>query len=178
MMVNEIQIEYFKTVHGELILGAFEEQLCLCDWRYREKREAIDNRIKRQLNAAFKESEANVLSIAKSQLNEYLEGERKQFDLPILMIGSDFQKKVWNQLLGIPFGKTENYRSLSQTLGDVKAIRAVATANGANALSIIIPCHRVIGSNGEMVGYAGGVAAKKSLLLLEGALDESQLSLF
>ncbi|MFI1772708.1 methylated-DNA--[protein]-cysteine S-methyltransferase [Thalassobellus citreus] len=110
------------------------------------------------------------------QLNEYFEGSRKQFDLNLNPQGTDFQKKVWDALLNIPYGKTTSYLGLSKQLGDVKAIRAVANANGKNPLWIIIPCHRVIGSNGSLTGYAGGLHRKKWLLDHESPFK--QLSLF
>lgn len=105
-----------------------------------------------------------VLVDAVYQLNEYFEGERQNFDLLINPEGTEFQKKVWNSLLEIPYGKTMSYLKLSMKLGDVKAIRAVASANGKNPLWIIIPCHRVIGSDGSLTGYAGGLHRKKWLL--------------
>ncbi|MFI1744823.1 methylated-DNA--[protein]-cysteine S-methyltransferase [Thalassobellus sediminis] len=110
------------------------------------------------------------------QLNEYFEGSRKQFDLNLNPQGTDFQKKVWNQLEQIPYGKTTSYLELSKQLGDVKAIRAVANANGKNPLWIVIPCHRVIGTNGSLTGYAGGLHRKKWLLDHESPFK--QLSLF
>lgn len=110
------------------------------------------------------------------QINEYFEGSRKRFDLKLNPQGTDFQKKIWNQLEQIPFGKSTSYLELSKQLGDVKAIRAVANANGKNPLWIIIPCHRVIGSNGSLTGYAGGLHRKKWLLDHESPYK--QLSLF
>ena len=99
--------------------------------------------------------------------------------MPIRTIGNDFQKRVWKALQQIPCGETRSYLQLSESLGNPKAIRAVASANGANALSILIPCHRIIGSNGELTGYAGGLNAKKKLLELENPnLKNSQLDLF
>jgi len=106
-----------------------------------------------------------------NQLKEYFAGTRKEFDIPLDIEGTDFQKKVWNELQKIPYGKTISYKSLSEKLGDVKAIRAVGKANGQNPIAIIIPCHRVIGANGTLVGYAGGLAIKEKLLHLEGALN-------
>ena len=98
------------------------------------------------------------------QLNEYFQKKRKIFDLPLDLKGTEFQKKVWNELLKIPFGKTISYKDLAIKLGDLKAIRAVGTANGANPVSIIVPCHRVIGSDGSLTGYAGGLWRKRWLL--------------
>lgn len=176
--MNKIKIQYFKTPYGELIIGSFEEKLCLCDWRYRKMRESIDKRIKKGLNSDFIEESSDVIENTKAQLTEYFTDERKEFDIPLLFVGSDFQKSIWDALMQIPYGTTDTYLGLSRITGNEKAIRAVASANGANAISIIVPCHRIIGSDGKMVGYAGGLAVKKKLLSLENALYESQLSLF
>lgn len=178
MSQNKINIEYFKTPVGELIIGSFEHKLCLCDWRYRKMRSAIDKRIQSGLDAEYEPGDSEVIEETIFQLNEYFEGDRTTFDIPLLLVGSDFQKSVWEALVQIPFGKTETYLGLSKNLGNEKAIRAVATANGANAISILVPCHRVIGSDGGLVGYAGGLDAKKKLLNIENALIKSQLSLF
>lgn len=113
---------------------------------------------------------------ARLQLADYFAGKRKAFDLPLLPEGTEFQHAVWNLLQKIPFGKTSSYTELSRRYGDVKAIRAVALANGKNPIAIIIPCHRVIGANGELVGYAGGLWRKKWLLEFES--EHKQTSLF
>lgn len=177
-MQSTIIIQYYKSPFGELILGSFQEKLCLCDWRYRKMRTAIDKRLMTGLNTGFQEGDSIIIEKAISQLTQYFKGLIHEFDLPLLIVGSEFQKKVWNELLKIPFGSTETYLGLSRKLGNQKAIRAVASANGANAISIIIPCHRIIGKNGDLVGYAGGLEVKKKLLNLECALDNSQLHLF
>ena len=167
MKDSGISIQYTKTAFGELILGSYDSKLCICDWRYRKSRVQIDERIKKGLNAEFLEKETSMTLAAHSQLLEYMDGERKEFDIPLLMVGSDFQKSVWNELLKIPFGETMTYSGLSEKLSNEKAIRAIAGANGANAISIIIPCHRIVGSGGKLVGYAGGLHTKKKLLKLE-----------
>ena len=177
-MSQNIFISYFKTPVGELILGTFDNQLCIADWRFRKMRTAIDKRIRLYLKTEYEFGKNEVLDQTKLQLSEYFENKRHSFDIPLLLAGTDFQKKVWNALIQIPYGETQTYLGLSKHLGDEKAIRAVATANGANAISILVPCHRIIGSDGKLVGYAGGLPAKKKLLSLENALDESQLSLF
>ena len=109
------------------------------------------------------------------QLNEYFEGIRTQFDLQLNPEGTAFQKRVWKELQTIPYGKTISYLQLSQQLGDVKAIRAVANANGRNPLWIVIPCHRVIGSNGSLTGYAGGLHRKQWLLEHESPYKQQSL---
>jgi methylated-DNA-[protein]-cysteine S-methyltransferase len=177
-MLNDIKIDFFKTPFGELILGDYDNMLCLCDWRYRKMRNSIDARINKHLRSQFIEKESSLIQEAKLQLDQYFEGNRKEFDIPLLQIGTEFQKKVWNALGQIPYGKTMTYSELSAKLGDPKAIRAIASANGANALVVIVPCHRIIGSDGDMVGYAGGVDAKMKLLKLENAFPANQLNLF
>ena len=112
----------------------------------------------------FKQETSALLGKCIQQLREYFEGTRKQFELPINQDGTDFQKKVWEKLLHIPFGSTISYRELSRRIENVKAIRAVGTCNGRNRLSIIVPCHRVIGSNGDLTGYGGDLWRKKWLL--------------
>lgn len=178
MQKSIIQIKYFKTPYGELVIGSYREKLCLCDWRYRKSRTLIDKRIQSGLNAEYKQTDSFIIDETQSQLDEYFEGKRSEFDIPLLLFGSDFQKIVWNELLKIPYGNTETYLSLSRKIGNEKAIRAIATANGANAISIIVPCHRIIGSDGGLVGYAGGLLVKKKLLQLENALVDNQMSLF
>lgn len=130
------------------------------------------------LDSDEKESDIipDVLQDCVYQLQEYFNGKRQNFSLPLNAEGTDFQKKVWKALVEIPFGKTASYLKLSRELGDEKAIRAVASANGKNPLWIIVPCHRVIGSNGSLTGYAGGLWRKKWLLDHEN--PPAQQSLF
>ncbi|WP_299533888.1 methylated-DNA--[protein]-cysteine S-methyltransferase [Ulvibacterium sp.] len=116
-----------------------------------------------------------ILEEATYQLHEYFEGKRKCFNLSLNPQGTDFQKKVWAALQEISYGKTVSYLELSKTLGDVKAIRAVAAANGKNPLWIVIPCHRVIGSDGSLIGYAGGLYRKKWLLDHENPVKQQSL---
>ena len=109
------------------------------------------------------------------QIEQYFKGTRKEFELKLNPEGTEFQKRVWNELLNIPFGKTISYLDLSKKLGDTKAIRAVAAANGKNPIWIIIPCHRVIGSDGSLTGYAGGLHRKKWLLDHENPYKQQSL---
>lgn len=116
-----------------------------------------------------------LLQPAVHQLSAYFGGNLKEFDLKLNPAGTDFQKKVWASLLNIPYGTTTSYLELSKKLGDVKAIRAVAAANGKNPLWVIVPCHRVIGSDGSLTGYAGGLARKKWLLEHENPSPQQSL---
>jgi methylated-DNA-[protein]-cysteine S-methyltransferase len=106
-----------------------------------------------------------------AQLKEYFAGTRKIFDVPLDVEGTDFQEKVWVELKKIPYGKTRSYKEIAKKLGDVNKIRAVGKANGQNPVAIVIPCHRVIGADGKLTGYAGGLDIKEKLLHLEGALN-------
>jgi len=165
--MTEICIQYHKTNIGELILGSFEGKLCLLDFNYRKMRNAVDDRIKKGLNADFIEEDSEIIEKTRTELDEYFKENRREFDVPIRMVGTDFQKSVWNALLKVAYGTTSTYLQLAKDINNGKAVRAVAGANGANAIAIIIPCHRIIGSSGELVGYAGGLPTKKRLLTLE-----------
>jgi len=165
--MNDICIQTYKSPVGEILLGSYDGRLCLADWKYRKMRGSIDKRIQKGLSCEYVEVSSPVIETTILQLNEYFEGTRKTFDIPLLMVGTDFQKSVWHGLIAIPYAKTASYLQLSKNIGNEKAVRAVASANGANAISILIPCHRIIGSNGDLVGYAGGLPAKKKLLELE-----------
>jgi len=114
-------------------------------------------------------TENSLVANVFKQLKEYFKRKRREFELPLDIIGTDFQKRVWNELLKIPYGETITYNQLALNLGDKKVIRAAAAANGANPLPIVIPCHRVIGSDGNLVGYGGGLDVKQQLLELEGS---------
>jgi methylated-DNA-[protein]-cysteine S-methyltransferase len=134
-------------------------------------RVSVDNRLKKGLNATFIEKDNQLLKETRKQLDEYFNMERKDFDIPLLMVGTDFQKSVWDALLEVPYGSTSTYLNLAKQINNEKAVRAVANANGANAIAIIIPCHRIIGTNGELIGFGGGLPLKKRLLKLEQNLS-------
>lgn len=168
--MNSIQIQTYNSPVGEILLGSYEGKLCLADWKYRRMRTSIDKRIQKGLNAEYVEKSTEVIEETVKQMKEYFLNKRKKFDIPLLMVGTEFQQSVWHGLMQIPYGTTASYLELSKNIGNEKAVRAVASANGANAISILIPCHRIIGSNGDLVGYAGGLPAKKKLLELESNL--------
>lgn len=165
--MQTILIQYYQSPCGELILGSFEDRLCLCDWVNEKRRSMIDKRIQKSLEAGYEAGSSEVIAKAVVRLDEYFARKRKTFDIPLLLVGTEFQKSVWQELQNIPYGKTLSYGELSQRLGEPKAVRAVAAANGANPISIFVPCHRVIGRDHKLTGYAGGLAAKKELLELE-----------
>ncbi len=128
----------------------------------------MNERLKRILRADFKEGVSELTARAARQLDEYFTGKRRTFDIPLLFTGTDFQQKVWNELLHIPFGTTVSYGEMARRIDMPKAVRAVANANGANSISIFAPCHRVIGSDHSLTGYGGGLDTKQKLLELEG----------
>ncbi len=159
--------QQYQTAHGSLLLGAYDNTLCLCDWLARPNRARIDQRIQRYLQASYKPQACEATDAAIEQLNAYFGQKTPSLERPLLILGSDFQRAVWRQLQQIPYGSTISYRQLAEQINKPSAARAVANANNANAMSIFIPCHRVIGSDGALSGYAGGLATKRSLLELE-----------
>lgn len=167
---NIIKIRHYESPCGMLMLGSYGDKLCLCDWQIEQHRDHIDRRLKRMLNAEFEEGTSEVIDKAIKQLDEFFAGQRRIFDIPLLFVGTDFQKTVWNELQKIPFGKTVSYGEMARRIGMPKAVRAVANANGANSMSIFAPCHRVIGSDHSLTGYGGGLDAKRTLLKLEGVI--------
>ncbi|MGV7120060.1 methylated-DNA--[protein]-cysteine S-methyltransferase [Sphingopyxis sp. 550A] len=153
----------FKTIWspvGELTLVADAKGLAAILW---EK----DRPGRVRLGPLAEEPEHPVLVETERQLGEYFAGKRRTFDVPLSFSGSDFQKQVWEALLTIPFGETRSYGEIAQQVGRPTASRAVGAANGRNPISIIAPCHRVVGSTGKLTGFAGGLDAKKYLLELE-----------
>jgi methylated-DNA-[protein]-cysteine S-methyltransferase len=123
-----------------------------------------------KIAAGWVDSAEKTASYAR-QLEEYFSGRRRRFDLPLDLRGTDFQKRCWQELLEIPYGETRSYAQIARAIGNPQAVRAVGLANGQNPIAIIVPCHRVIGSDGSLTGYGGGLEAKRKLLELEGALS-------
>lgn len=167
MIAKEIKITRFNSPYGKLIIGTYNNQLCVCDWQHRKQRQQIDARIQKSLQASFIEKPCDVATETIKQLDEYFTLQRKTFDLPLLLVGTEFQQKVWSELLKIEYAHTSTYLKQAERVGNTLSIRAVASANGANALSIIVPCHRIIGTDNSLIGYAGGLDAKEKLLRLE-----------
>lgn len=165
-MKHQIQVQSYISPCGPLILGSLGDSLCLCDWATPE-RGGVIRRVLRSLDAELAEGPSEVTKEAARQLDEYFAGHRRKFDIPLLTVGTDFQQRVWLRLQEIPYGITLSYGSLADSLDCPRAVRAVASACGANAMSIFIPCHRVIAASGSLAGYAGSLQAKEFLLRLE-----------
>jgi len=159
-----INITRIPTPLGPMMAGATQEGICLLEFTDRRMLETQLARLKKRLDMETVPGQNPHFGKLASQLKEYFNGQRKSFDLPLVLPGTPFQQKVWEQLLTIPSGKTRSYAEQAVAIGNPKAVRAVARANGDNRLAIIVPCHRVIGSDGKLTGYGGGLWRKKWLL--------------
>lgn len=173
-MIKTIKLE---TPLGEMTAGATEDGICLLEFSDRRMLPTEYKDLARYLNTTFEEGESHYLTELRKQLNEYFEGERKEFSLQLVTPGSVFQQSVWRELLKIPFGTTRSYLEQSVALNKPEAVRAVANANGMNRIAIIIPCHRIIGSNGNLTGYGGGLHRKKWLINHEKKYSGQSLDL-
>lgn len=166
-MRKTIHFQHYCAPCGEITLASIGDELCLCDWRESPPAERNRCRLIRHLDAALTEATSEVLESAKRQLDEYFAGVRKTFDLKTHPVGTAFQQQVWRALCEIPYGETRTYQDIALSLNNPQGARAVAQAIGANGISIIIPCHRVIGSDHSLTGFAGGLDAKRQLLETE-----------
>ena len=160
-MIKTTKIE---TPLGEMIAGATEEGICLLEFNDRKILPAEYKDLIRLLNTTIEEGDNKHLKVLRKQLKEYFDGERKEFTIPLVTPGTSFQQAVWKDLLKIEYGSTRSYFEQSMALNQPEAIRAVANANGKNRIAIVIPCHRVVGSDGRLTGYGGGLKRKKWLL--------------
>ncbi|MEX5509522.1 methylated-DNA--[protein]-cysteine S-methyltransferase [Pseudomonas paralactis] len=156
------QFKLMPSPVGELTLVARNGKLSAILWEVERA-----NRVR--LGQLVEANDSLILLETQRQLTQYFDGTRNQFELELDFAGTDFQKQVWRALLTIPFGETRSYSQIAQQIGNPKAVRAVGAANGRNPISIIAPCHRVIGASGSLTGFAGGLQAKQYLLALEGA---------
>ena len=163
----QINIKYYDSPVGEMLLGSYGDKLCLADWKSREDRSRIDSRVQGALGAKYVEQSSEVIEKTVIELEEYFSATRKAFDIPVLLLGTEFQKSVWEALMKVPYGMTNSYAEVARAVGKEKAVRAVASAIGANAISILVPCHRIIGRDGALRGYAGGIETKQKLLSME-----------
>lgn len=146
---------YYNTIIGNLAIAD-------------NGKEIIQIAYNTKLNDEYEEKETKLIKETYKQLLEYFEGKRKQFDLPLYLDGTEFQKKVWKALLNIPYGELKTYKQIAEEIGCAKGCRAVGNANNKNKIMIVIPCHRVVGTSGDLVGYACGLDVKKNLLEIEG----------
>jgi len=162
-----IAITRVSTPLGPMLAGAVDEGICLLEFTDRRMLETQIERVKKLLNAQTAPGASPYFEHLESELQQYFDGKLTSFAVPVILPGSSFQQKVWAALSEIPYGATRSYKQQAESLGNPRAIRAVARANGDNRISLIIPCHRVIGEDGHLVGYGGGIWRKKYLLDLE-----------
>lgn len=162
-----INITRLETPLGTMFAGAVEEGICLLEFTDRKMLETELKSLSKSLNANIIQGANRHFDLLKQQLEEYFDGKRKEFTLPLFTIGTEFQQSVWKELQTIPYGSTRSYLQQAAAMGKPTAVRAVANANGMNRIAIIIPCHRVIGEDGSPTGYGGGIWRKKWLLELE-----------
>jgi methylated-DNA-[protein]-cysteine S-methyltransferase len=160
---------YTDTPIGPLLLAGDEESIRLIGFSRNGKPQRPE--------AAWTQSSTGLLAEAVRQLREYFAGQRHDFDLPLALEGTDFQRKVWRKLQEIPYGETISYGELAKRVGNPKASRAVGSANGKNRIPIVIPCHRVIAGNGGLGGFGGGLTTKEKLLAIEGKVEGKKLAL-
>lgn len=163
-MIKIIKIE---TPLGEMVAGATEKGVCLLEFNDRRMLPTEYKDLKRLLDTTIEDGDNEHLQSLQEQLKEYFDGRRKEFKVPLVTPGSAFQQVVWKELLKIRFGSTRSYQEQAIALNRHDSVRAVANANGMNRISIVIPCHRVIGSDGRLTGYGGGLRRKKWLLYHE-----------
>lgn len=168
--MKNIYRKIIETPLGEMYACAIDEGICLLEFTDGKNIDKKFKSLTKVLNAEIIEGDHPHFKQLEEELKEYFEEKREKFEIPLFTTGTEFQTKVWGLLTEIPFGEMRTYKQQSEFLGNVKAIRAVGTANGINKIAILIPCHRVIGSNGELVGYAGGIWRKQKLLELEKAI--------
>ena len=173
-MKQIVNIGHYESPCGEIVLASVGGELCLCDWSGMPCAVRNKRRLLRLQDAVFREEPSEVTWEAVRQLDEYFAGTRRVFDIPLRPAGTDFQRGVWDALLEIPYGEVRTYMDIARRVGNVRGVRAVAQAIGANGIGIIIPCHRVIGSDNTLTGFAGGLETKRRLLELEGCMPSSQ----
>lgn len=166
---------HIETPLGEMIACATDKGICLLEFNNRKNIEGQFQKTEKELNNIIVEEDNIHFDLLKKELAAYFKRELNQFTVPLDLIGTEFQKKVWQALLTIPYGKTVSYLQQSEAMGNPLSIRAVANANGMNKIAIIVPCHRVIGSNGKLTGYAGGLEKKRWLLNMEKGITENTL---
>jgi AraC family transcriptional regulator, regulatory protein of adaptative response / methylated-DNA-[protein]-cysteine methyltransferase len=170
-----VHVTELDTPIGEMIAGATDAHLVLLEFSHRATLDAQLQRISRALNCVFERGETPIVATLRAQMDEYFRGERREFDVPLHAPGTSFQMRVWKELQRIPVGTTTSYGRIAASIGQPSAVRAVAHANGDNRIAILIPCHRVIGADGSLTGYGGGLWRKKRLLELEARVHALSL---
>lgn len=168
--------QLLTTPLGEMMAAATDVGLCLLEFTDPQRLERQLPALERHLGEPLQaDSDQAVLHALQQQLDAYFASELTSFELPLDLLGSDFQRQAWSALLTIPYGQTRSYQHQAQSIGRPQSVRAVARANGDNRIAIVVPCHRVIGKDGSLTGYGGGLWRKQKLLALEGAVSQPGL---
>lgn len=162
-----IHLSQIDTPLGSMYAGAVNDGICLLEFADRKDLQMQFQKIEQLYNANIEYGSSKYFDMLEDQLQEYFAGHRKDFEVPLALNGTEFQRRVWHELLNIPFGAARSYQQLALAIQKPKSFRAVANAIGANRIAMLIPCHRVIGTNGKLTGYAWGTWRKKWLLALE-----------
>ncbi|MBL7995680.1 methylated-DNA--[protein]-cysteine S-methyltransferase [bacterium] len=156
-----------KSPIGDMVLGSVDDKICFLEFHLPERYDEMSDKIRKVYDAELVEGTNNVIEQAEEQLQEYFTGKRKNFTVPLDLRGTEFELKIWDQLLKIPYGQVCSYGDIAKKINNPKSVRAVGGANHNNPIAIIVPCHRVVGKSGSLVGYGGGVEKKKFLIELE-----------
>lgn len=164
---NVIHVTYIETGLGTMVAAATDKGICMLEFPDYKHLLLEFKQLVSYFKTTLEERDSPHFHTLQKQMDEYFDGKRKAFDIPLDMVGTDFQKTAWEALLTIPYGTTSSYGELANSLGKSTSARAIANANGKNKIAIIIPCHRIIGADGSLTGYAGGLERKEKLLDLE-----------
>lgn len=164
---ENIAAQYIETPLGPMLIAAVKEGICLVEFSDQRILERSYQRISMKYGVAVLSVTSDTLEILKAELQAYFSGKLKEFKVPLALHGTPFQERVWDELRRIPYGQSVAYQDIAWRIGNIKAVRAVARANAMNPIGILVPCHRVIGKNGKLVGYGGGLWRKRLLLELE-----------
>jgi AraC family transcriptional regulator of adaptative response/methylated-DNA-[protein]-cysteine methyltransferase len=166
---SSIWINRIATPLGSMIMGVSDQGLCLLEFAERRMLDTQLKRLRQRMGRVFLPGDHPLMQQVKSELDAYFDGSLRKFSVPLQAPGTVFQESVWNALRKIPYGETRSYGDIAGKIGQASAVRAVGRANGDNRIAIIIPCHRVVGSDGELTGYGGGLWRKEYLLAMEQA---------
>ena len=172
---NPLTVHYVDTPLGAMVMIFTGKGLCLLEFVDRRMLETELKSIQQQTNGSFRFQKTAQAAQLENQLTEYFNKNRKEFFVALDLLGTDFQKVIWTSLLEVSYGQTTTYKDQAVKYGNPNAVRAVAGANGKNRIAVVIPCHRVVGSDGTLVGYSGGLDRKEALLSLEGAIADKLL---
>lgn len=164
-----IKVKRYVSPVADMLIGIYNGKVCFCDWARPDGggNPAVASRLRRHLGADMEWGHDPLHDMVETQFDEYFAGRRKEFDFPYMLVGTEFQLMVWRSLADLAWGEQISYSELATRLGKPKAVRAVANAVGANPISIAVPCHRIVGVDGSLTGYAGGLAVKSRLLAIE-----------